>query len=68
MTSAERALLAKARRGEPLTVDDRLSVIDSVGDVDWFKAGLQIQRLDTPEALGAVARRKAEIQKARITP
>lgn len=61
--AAEEALLAKARRGAPITVEDKLSVIDSAADVDWFRAGLREFRLDTPEALAACARRKADLQR-----
>ena len=62
MTPAEEALLAKARRGLPITVTDKLSVITERGDVEWFKIGLRDQKLDTPEALAACYLRKAQLE------
>lgn len=52
-TAAEDALLAKARRGAPITIEDKLSVIGRAADVDWFREGLRDFGLDTPEALAA---------------
>jgi hypothetical protein len=63
MTPAARALLDKSRRGEPITADDKLTAIDTVADVEMFRLGLVLHGIDTPEALGACARRKAEIQR-----
>jgi hypothetical protein len=62
-TRAEDALLAKARRGAPITVEDKLSVIDSALDVDWFRAGLRDLGLQTAETDAACARRKVEIMR-----
>jgi len=62
MTPAEEKLLAKARRGLPITAADKLSVITERGDVEWFKIGLRDQKLDTPEALAACEARKAELE------
>jgi hypothetical protein len=64
MTRAERALLAKSRRGEEITFDDRLSVIDTVDDVNWFRDGLRDSGNWTTEAIAACARRKVEILRA----
>lgn len=63
MTRAEAALLAKARRGEAVTLLDKLSVITSAADVDWFRDGLREQGLGTPEAVAACARRKIDLMK-----
>jgi hypothetical protein len=65
MTSAERALLAKSRRGEEITLDDKLSVIDTVGEVDGFRDALRDGGNATPEALAACARRKVALQRKR---
>lgn len=65
MTGAEAALLAKARRGAPITIEDKLSVVVTEGDVDWFREGLRDFGLATPEALAACARRKADIARGR---
>ena len=66
MTSAERALLAKSRRGEEITFDDKLSVIDTLADVNAFREGLRNSGQWTNEAVEACARRKVEILKAAI--
>lgn len=63
MTPDERRLIEKARSGEPITVDDKLAVIATTAEVEWFKAGLQMHGIDTQEALAACARRSAEIQR-----
>lgn len=62
-TRAEEALLSKARRGEPITIEDKLSVIDSALGVDWFRAGLRDLGLASRETDAACARRKAELAK-----
>jgi hypothetical protein len=62
MTPAERALLAKARRGDPITIADKMAVITERADVEWFKIGLRDQKLDTPEALAACELRKAQLE------
>lgn len=62
VTPAEERLLAKARRGDVLTVEDKLSVITTRGDVEWFKIGLRDQKLDTPGALAACEARKAQLE------
>jgi hypothetical protein len=62
MTAAERALLAKARAGHDVSTDDKLSAIDTIAGVEWFRAGLKLHGLDTPENLSAVARRKVALQ------
>jgi hypothetical protein len=62
VTPAEENLLAKARRGDVLTVEDKLSVIATRGDVEWFAIGLRDQGLETPETRAACARRKAELE------
>lgn len=65
-TAAEDALLAKARRGAPITIEDKLSVIGRAADVDWFREGLRDFGLDTPEALAACARRKVDLQRGAV--
>lgn len=65
MSPAVRKLLAKARAGEEPTTDDKLAAIDTVAEVEWFKAGLKQHGIDTPENLAACARRKIELQRIR---
>jgi hypothetical protein len=61
MTRAEAALLAKARRGDEVTIEDKLSVIGTVAEVDWFRDALREFGLATPDAVAACARRKIEL-------
>lgn len=63
--NAARELLRKARAGEDITIDDKLSVLDAVVDVEWFRIGLKAHGLDTAENLQACARRRAELLRRR---
>jgi hypothetical protein len=51
----------KALRGDPITIEDKVSVLTTIEDLQCFAAGLKKHGLETPETLETVARRRGQI-------
>lgn len=63
MTPAEAAIIAKARRNEPITPADTCATIETEAELEQYRLGLKQRGALTDEALNAVAVRRVEIQR-----
>lgn len=62
---AERELMQKHRRGEPITPEDHITTIDDLDELEGFRMGLRDYGTLTVELTQAIARRKAQILRKR---
>lgn len=62
--AAESALLAKLRRGEPVTVLDHIPTIDCAEELEAFRLALIGNGRMTPDAQTAIYRRQMQIERA----
>lgn len=58
---AERELMQKHRRGEPITPEDHVATIDDPDELEGFRMGLRDCGRLTVELTQAIARRKVQI-------
>lgn len=58
---AQERALAKIRRGQPLTADDKADTITSREELDAYESGLKDRDAFTSEAMQAILRRRAEL-------
>ena len=60
---AQERALAKIRRGQPLTADDKVNTITSREELDAYEAGLKRRGALTNDDMAAILRRRAELSK-----
>lgn len=65
MTDAERDILAKHRRGLPITADDVVQTITTEAELEGFRAGLRLRGALTADALTAIETRRFQLQKSK---
>lgn len=58
---AQERALAKIRRGQPLTADDRVNMITSREELDACWAGLKSRGALTTDDMAAILRRRGEL-------
>lgn len=61
-TAEELAVIDRARRGERITILDKLDTCATPEEVDGFEEGLRITGRLTPELVVALLRRRKEIE------
>ena len=62
---ADQRLIEKMRSGQPITPLDHIGTIDSVEEIDAFRAGLAQGNRLTEEITQAIARRKIQIARTK---
>lgn len=60
---AQERALAKIRRGQPLTSDDKVNTITSLPELDAYLAGLKSRGALTTDDMTAIERRRGELSK-----
>ncbi len=63
MTESERIILDKHRRGEHITPEDTCATISTQVELQEYRIGLQQRGALTSEAMGAIERRRAALQR-----
>ena len=60
---AQERALAKIRRGQPLTADDKVNTITSLPELDAYMDGLKRRGALTTDDMTAIERRRGELSK-----
>ncbi len=58
---AQERALAKIRRGQPLTADDKVNTITSLPELDAYMDGLKRRGALTGDDMAAILRRRGEL-------
>lgn len=59
--SGQERALAKIRRGQPLTADDKVNTITSREELDAYEDGLKRRKALTADDMAAILRRRGEL-------